>query len=437
MNLTEAQHPERLIFRGVRGSHLYGTNVATSDLDIHGIYRLHPDEFVTLFGQGEQASDDKGDTLFYELRRYMTLALTANMTVLEMLWTPEDCIQVNTPVFRRLREERQLFITSKCYFSSTGYAFAQIKKAKGKNKKVNRTGDFGDDEGVKVLREWLAQGLITPEWVETRFCAPFKDYLLRNQSITPTDKTDWKAMDELLALNDEKFRHDDSINEQLILRGPTRLHYTHLINVPKWTTLGHQSEMPMRPFPIYQGRIDLTQCHVAALEHVPNTYRLYHYGPGAKGVFHDGQIVCQSIPKEDEEPRFIGLLVFNKQDYERERTEYKSYWEWMAKRNDARWVDQEQGTLDYDQKNMMHTIRLLMSVENILRHGEPIVRFTGNQRDFLMQIRTGAFSYEEMLAFAECRVEEMEALYKVTLLPHSPNTKRIAELYKELATMGW
>ena len=54
-----------------------------------------------------------------------------------------------------------------------------------------------------------------------------------------------------------------------------------------------------------------------------------------------------------------------------------------------------------------------------------------------MQIRTGAFSYEEMLAFAEGRVEEMEALYKVTLLPHSPNTKRIAELYKELATMGW
>ena len=124
MNLQDAQSPERLIYRAVRGSHAYGTNLATSDVDIHGVYRLRPDEFVSLFSQGEQASDETNDTVFFELRRYMELAMTANPPVLEMLWTPDDCVQVTTPVFQQLRVERGMFITSKCFWSFTGYAYA-------------------------------------------------------------------------------------------------------------------------------------------------------------------------------------------------------------------------------------------------------------------------------------------------------------------------
>ena len=436
MNVEEMKSKGLMVMECVAGSHMYGTNIATSDRDIRGLFRIPPQDWVCLFGGQSEISENNEDTKYYELRRYMELLMTCNPTVLEYLWVPQDCLLATSPIFQKLVENRLLFVTSKAFWSHTGYAFAQIKKAKGKNKKVNRSGDFNDEDGVRVLREWMTQGLITLEWVESRFCEPFKTYLMRNMTFTPTDKTDWKVMDELLEANAGKFAKDKTGN--IKLRGANRMDSVHLISVKEEDALGYHSDMPFRPFPVHLGtKVDLRQCHVAAVEHVPNTFRLYDYGPTAKGVFRDGQIVCESIPKEDEHTKFIGLLVFNKQDYERERTEYKSYWEWMAKRNDARWVDQEQGTLDYDQKNMMHTIRLLMSVENILRHGEPIVRFTGNQRDFLMQIRTGAFSYEEMLAFAECRVEEMEALYKVTLLPHSPNTKRIAELYKELATMGW
>ena len=65
------------------------------------------------------------------------------------------------------------------------------------------------------------------------------------------------------------------------------------------------------------------------------------------------------------------------------------------------WPASATGEIDYDSKNLMHTIRLLLSGESILTRGCPIVRFQGTQRELLLQVRAGALSYAEVMAMAE------------------------------------
>jgi hypothetical protein len=125
----------KTLFRVIVGSQSYGTNVEGSDIDYKGIYAQDIDELIG-FGYKEQINTNKDDTS-YEIRRFVELLESANPTVLEMLFSPEDCIVEKHPAFDFLIENRHKFLTKKCLFSFGGYAIAQIKKAKGLDKKMN------------------------------------------------------------------------------------------------------------------------------------------------------------------------------------------------------------------------------------------------------------------------------------------------------------
>ena len=70
--------------------------------------------------------------------------------------------------------------------------------------------------------------------------------------------------------------------------------------------------------------------------------------------------------------------------------DHNNYWAWRRERNDARWQQQERGELDFDAKNMMHTVRLLLSGRSLMQNGHPIVRFEGEELALLLSIRRGA-----------------------------------------------
>ena len=118
-----------------------------------------------------------------------------------------------------------------------------------------------------------------------------------------------------------------------------------------------------------------------------------------------------SIPIADERPRFRGYLVFNEDEYAMGVKRWQNYWTWVAHRNDARWVSQEAGQVDYDLKNMMHCLRLMMSCESILGTGEPRVKFTGPDREFLMDVRRGKFAYDELMKIVDGKMKGLEELY--------------------------
>ncbi|UCH71810.1 MAG: nucleotidyltransferase domain-containing protein, partial [Thermoplasmatales archaeon] len=366
MNLKELQDSNRIIYKVISGSHAYGIANKDSDIDIRGFFVHDPKAYLNVFNEPEpQISDEKHDITYYSIKKAFELLSKSNPNIIELLWMPDDCIRHKNQIMDAILENRHLFISKACFDTHSGYAFAQIKKAKGSNKKVHNP-----------------QPKERP--VKENFC---RVILLENINTTP---------------------------KQLILSryGPSKYN--------EWT---YKGLYPFRPVPLKDVDIDLSKHHVAGLEHAPSVYRLYEYGSEAKGVFRgDDMLVTESIPKEDEWNRIVGLLIYNKDEYDRALKDWHSYWDWMKFRNSSRWIDQEKGNLDYDQKNMTHCVRLLMSGENILRNGEPIVRFEGKQLEYLLNIRKGKLKYEAIVEDVEKRMKLLQQLKKVSTLPDDVDT---------------
>lgn len=124
-----------IIFKVIVGSHAYGTNIEGSDTDYKGIYLQSPED-VLQNGYREQVTITD-DEVYYELRRFIELCCTNNPGMLELLYSPEDCIVHKDPVFDVILQNRDKFLSKSCRHSYGGYAFAQIEKASGLNKKMN------------------------------------------------------------------------------------------------------------------------------------------------------------------------------------------------------------------------------------------------------------------------------------------------------------
>lgn len=124
-----------IVFKAVVGSHAHGTNIPESDIDIKGVY-IQSANSVLVDGYKPQI-DVTDDEVYYEIRRFIELCCTANPTVLELLYSPEDMIEYKNPVFDMLLEKRDMFLTKSCKHSFGGYATSQIRKASGLQKKMN------------------------------------------------------------------------------------------------------------------------------------------------------------------------------------------------------------------------------------------------------------------------------------------------------------
>ena len=124
-----------ILFKAIVGSQAYGTGTAKSDVDYKGVYIQSVEELIG-FNYKEQIEVSK-DECYYEVRRFLQLLQSANPTMLELLYMPEDCIIEKHPAFDLIVKHRHKFLTKKCLHSFGGYAIAQIKKAKGLEKKMN------------------------------------------------------------------------------------------------------------------------------------------------------------------------------------------------------------------------------------------------------------------------------------------------------------
>jgi len=329
--------PPNLLFECIAGSYAYGTTTAGSDQDIRGIFAVSSQAYLHLSRPADQVGDDRGNVVYYSLRRVIELLTTANPNILELLFMPDDCVRKNSPEMEMLIAHRHLFISKQCADTHAGYAMSQIKKARGQNKWINNP-----------------------------------------QPETPPNKEDF-------------------------------------CYVIPWQS--DSRERPARPIPLQIIGWSLAEYHAARLEHTRDTYRLYHYGKDARGIFRGDNIACDSIPELDESTRFAGLLLYNEQGWSQAIADHKNYWTWRRERNEARWQLQERGKLDFDAKNMMHTVRLLLSGRSLMQSGAPIVRFGGEQLDWLMSIREGKLSFDEIMSTAQDILADCERLKVKADLP--------------------
>ncbi|SFP95456.1 DNA polymerase beta superfamily protein [Hymenobacter arizonensis] len=134
MTIADLRRHGLILFEAVSGSRAYGTNLPHSDTDLKGVFILPEDQFYGL-DYVPQVANETNDEVFYELRRFVELLLKNNPTVLELLGTPADCIVYKHPLFDQFQATD--FLSKLCRQSFAEYAVAQIRKAKGLNKKIN------------------------------------------------------------------------------------------------------------------------------------------------------------------------------------------------------------------------------------------------------------------------------------------------------------
>jgi hypothetical protein len=128
--------PDNLLFKVISGSHAYGLNIETSDVDTRGVFALPNKTLLGLLGYKEQVQDGTNDTTFWELNRFAQLLVGQSPCAIEILFTPEDKIQYLDLRFFPLFENKNIFLTKKLRNAFGGYAISQIKKARGLNKKI-------------------------------------------------------------------------------------------------------------------------------------------------------------------------------------------------------------------------------------------------------------------------------------------------------------
>jgi len=133
--LTIDQVKERgwLIFEVITGSKAYGLDTAKSDTDIRGVFVLPKDEFYGL-DYVEQVNNETNDIVYYELKRFMQLLAKNNPNILEMLSIPEPCVLHKHAIMDLVKPD--IFLSKLCEQTFANYAWTQIKKAYGLEKKI-------------------------------------------------------------------------------------------------------------------------------------------------------------------------------------------------------------------------------------------------------------------------------------------------------------
>ena len=109
------------------GSHAYGTNVETSDLDVRGIALEREQELIGL-SNFEIFENHETDTTIYAFRKIINLLLNCNPNIIEILGVDNDKCFILTEEGQLLKDNLNLFLSKKCTHSFGGYATAQLKR---------------------------------------------------------------------------------------------------------------------------------------------------------------------------------------------------------------------------------------------------------------------------------------------------------------------
>lgn len=390
MNIQEVEN--KLAYKFVRGSTLYNTNIETSDVDYGGVFILPNEKLLGLphFYQ-DQVSDEKHDTTYYEFNRWVELLMKANPNALESLFVPTDKVIGDIhPAVQLIIDNRDMFLTKECFKSLSGYAYAQIQKCRGLNKKCvqpvmekKEVMDFCytfKDQGSQPMKEFLEE----------------RGYLQKYCGLVsiPNMKDTYGVYYDFAS--HVKFEFDNHKDRRVFLS---------LCN--DWFG-GEYYEWIFDRF-------------------INNEFY------GYSGIVHpDGksnEVRLSSIPK-GEVP--ICFMTYNQNGYESYCRKYKEYQEWVEKRNPARYESNLKS--NYDVKNVAHCVRLLhMGKELAEGKGFNVVRTW--DRDMILDIRNHKYEYEEIIEYVEKIFAEMKELAKKCDLPETVDKQKVNELILQARTL--
>jgi uncharacterized protein len=125
-----------------------------------------------------------------------------------------------------------------------------------------------------------------------------------------------------------------------------------------------------------------------------------------------------------------GFLYYNMDGYSTHCKEHAEYWEWVNNRNPHRYNDNVANKHNYDGKNMMHCLRMLdMAIEIANGEGVNLVR---PNREWLLSVRKGQISYEEIMELIEQKKSQMDDAFQKSSLPDRVDEDMVHDLILEM-----
>ncbi len=117
---------DRVIFQCIIGSQAYGLADGESDIDRRGFYLPPAELHWSLYGVPEQLECHETQEAYWEIQKFLVLALKANPNVLECLYSP--LIEKATPLAEELLAMRDIFLSRLVYQTYNGYVMSQFRK---------------------------------------------------------------------------------------------------------------------------------------------------------------------------------------------------------------------------------------------------------------------------------------------------------------------
>lgn len=132
---TDKNLGKNIIILTLGGSHAYGTNNESSDLDIRGCALNNKMQILT--NQNfEQFVNEETDTTIYAFNKLISLLTNVNPNTIEMLGNkPEHYLYVH-PIGQELIDNAHLFLSKKATYSFGGYATAQLRRLENKSNRL-------------------------------------------------------------------------------------------------------------------------------------------------------------------------------------------------------------------------------------------------------------------------------------------------------------
>ena len=230
---------KNIILLGVGGSHAYGTNVATSDVDIRGI-ALNTKEEILGAANFEQVVNNETDTTIYSIRKIVSLLSSCNPNTIEMLGLKPEHYLYLSSVGQELLDNKKLFLSKRAKYSFGGYAFSQLRRLDNKAARTieqaareqhilnsitaatyawpDKYGCFKTGEGIKLyLDDSEQEGMDKEIFMDIHLTGyPLRDY-----------KAMWADMKNIVSDYD-KIGHR---NQNAIERGKLGKHMMHLVRL--------------------------------------------------------------------------------------------------------------------------------------------------------------------------------------------------------------
>lgn len=338
---------ERTILAVTHGSHAYGLNIPSSDLDIKGV-AVPPKEYFHGFAKRfEQAESTDPDMVIYDVRKFFALAADCNPNIIEVLWGAAEHIRYVSPIGLRLLLLGREFLSKKAKHTFSGYAVTQLKR-------------------IRTHRRWLLSDIKPPP---TR-----AEMGLPERTVIPAD--------QLAAAH-------AAIEKKL---GEWQLEdMSGIDQAAKVQILNGLAEM------------------LAEMKITSDV----SYRAAGRSIGYD--------------ENFLRLLDLERA-YKARQTEWSQYQNWKVTRNPVR--AELEAKHGYDCKHAMHLVRLMRMCREILTDGVVVVKRP--DRDELLAIRNGAWSYDRLEEWAERQDAELTELAKSSKLPNAPDRGYLDRVCSEI-----